>query len=176
MNFAIYPDTWIRDLPLLNFGDGAYLSNKATIGTNIALSNGSILVDSIEFKDNSHLGHLSMVAPGAIVEESVEIGVGCAIGINARIGPKTRIGPGSSVGHGAQVSAGVATGAMCCIGSGTKIASGVVLPNCASIPNRHSISDQSSANRVVNAVVGKGRIRTSDLLQELTRFLASSGG
>lgn len=174
MNFAIYPDTWVRDLPLLKFGNGAYLSNKATIGTNIALSNGSILVDSIEFKDNSYLGHLSMVAPGAIVEESAEIGVGCSIGIKARIGPKSRIGPGSSVGHGAQVSAGVVTGAMCCIGSGTKIASGVILPNCASIPNRQSISDQSSANRRINTFPVKGTIRTSDLLHELTRFLASS--
>lgn len=35
MNFTVYPDTWIRDLPLLDIGEGAYLSNKATIGTNM---------------------------------------------------------------------------------------------------------------------------------------------
>jgi hypothetical protein len=54
MNFVIYPDTWIRDLPLLNFGDCAYLSNKATVGTNIALSNGLILVGPITFKAKSY--------------------------------------------------------------------------------------------------------------------------
>src|SRR5262245_12126123 len=47
LDFTTYPDTWIRDLPLLKIGRGAYLSNKATIGTNIAFPDGSILVDSV---------------------------------------------------------------------------------------------------------------------------------
>jgi hypothetical protein len=40
MKFTVYPDTWIRDLPLLMFGEGAYVSNRATLRTNIVLSNG----------------------------------------------------------------------------------------------------------------------------------------
>lgn len=39
---VIYPDTWIRDLPLLKIGKGSYISNRATIGTNICLSDGNI--------------------------------------------------------------------------------------------------------------------------------------
>jgi hypothetical protein len=31
LNFTVYPDTWIRDLPLLDFGKGAYISNRATL-------------------------------------------------------------------------------------------------------------------------------------------------
>ena len=36
-NFTLYPDTWVRDLPLLHLGEGAYLSNRATMGTNMVL-------------------------------------------------------------------------------------------------------------------------------------------
>jgi hypothetical protein len=42
MDFTIYPDTWIRDLPLLELGRGAYIANRATLGTNIPLSNGKV--------------------------------------------------------------------------------------------------------------------------------------
>jgi len=152
MNFAIYPDTWIRDLPLLHFGDGAYLSNRATVGTNIALSNGSILVDRVILKEGAYLGHLSMVAPGVVVGQSAEIGVGCAVGIKAILGAACRIGPGSCIGHGALLFDRVVTGAMCCIGSGTKIGTGLVLPNFTNVPNRMSVPDQSGLNGFVLSV------------------------
>jgi hypothetical protein len=48
LNFVVYPDTWIRDLPFLRIRDGAYLSNKATIGTNICLPDGTIVVDKVK--------------------------------------------------------------------------------------------------------------------------------
>ena len=57
LDFTVYPDTWIRDLPLLNFGRGAYLSNRATIGTNIILTNGHILVDGITVDEGGLVGH-----------------------------------------------------------------------------------------------------------------------
>lgn len=47
MNFTTYADSWIRDLRLLKISDGAYVSNKATLGTNIVLPKNKILVDSI---------------------------------------------------------------------------------------------------------------------------------
>src|SRR5690606_32657555 len=30
-DFTVYPDTWIRDLPLLHFGSGVYVANRATL-------------------------------------------------------------------------------------------------------------------------------------------------
>jgi hypothetical protein len=40
MTFTVYPDSWIRDLPLLPFGQGEYVANPSTIGTNIVLNKG----------------------------------------------------------------------------------------------------------------------------------------
>jgi hypothetical protein len=42
MDFTVHPDTWIRDLPLLDLGKGAYVANRATLGTNMPLKNGKI--------------------------------------------------------------------------------------------------------------------------------------
>jgi hypothetical protein len=39
LDFKVDPDTWIRDLPLRDLGPGAYVSNRATLGTNMVLSN-----------------------------------------------------------------------------------------------------------------------------------------
>ena len=69
MSFVTYADTWIRDLPLLNIQKGSYLSNKATIGTNIALPDGTILVDYVTIGKSSLVGHLSMLGPGGGTRE-----------------------------------------------------------------------------------------------------------
>jgi hypothetical protein len=70
MNFTIYPDTWIRDLPLLKFEDGVYVSNRATLGTNMVLSNGFLLVGEITLRAKALVGHLAMLAPGVTLEPS----------------------------------------------------------------------------------------------------------
>jgi hypothetical protein len=85
-DFTTYPDTWIRDLPLLKFSDNVYLSNKATIEPNIVLHNNKILIDQITIGENSIVGHLCMLAPGVKIGQDVDIGVGCGIGIKAVIG------------------------------------------------------------------------------------------
>ena len=135
LDISIYPDTWIRDLPLLHLEKGVYLSNRATLGTNIALANGDILVNVIKLGTNVCVGHLSMLGPGVTVGEDAEIGVGSTIGIRAEIGPKAKIGPTTKIGHGAHVHSSVVTGAMCCIGSKAVLWQGLVLPNCSFVPN-----------------------------------------
>jgi carbonic anhydrase/acetyltransferase-like protein (isoleucine patch superfamily) len=136
LDFAIYPDTWIRDLPLLCFGKGAYLSNRATIGTNIALVNGSILVDRITVEEGACVGHLAMLAPGVSVGKLAEVGVGCAIGIRTQIGQRASVGPTSAVEHGVSIGAGVKIGGMSVMGSCTKVYDGLVLPIGSLIPGR----------------------------------------
>lgn len=44
IDITVFPDTWLRDLPLLNIGHGAYLANRATLGTNMCLNDGSIIL------------------------------------------------------------------------------------------------------------------------------------
>ena len=98
--FVIYPDTWVRDLPLLHFGEGAYCSNRSTIGTNMCLQDGTILVDRVSIGEKSVVGHLTMIAPGVKLEKDVDIGVGAAIGIRCRLKQGARVGAGSSINHG----------------------------------------------------------------------------
>ncbi len=101
MEFTVYPDTWIRDLPLLDFGKGAYISNRATIGTNIAMRNGTILVGGVKVEAGALVGHLTMLAPGVKLEEKGEVSVGCAIGMSVTIGTRAFVGPCSVVDAGA---------------------------------------------------------------------------
>ena len=86
LNFTVYPDTWIRDLPLLKLGNGAYIPNRATLGTDLVLTNGRILSDFITVEDGACVGHMSMLAPGVHVGRKAEVGVGCGIGIQTALG------------------------------------------------------------------------------------------
>ncbi len=104
MDFVIYPDTWIRDLPLLDFGRGAYIANRATLGTNMALSNGKSLVDRITIGDGATVGHLAAVALGTRIGNGAEIGVGTAVGVGVRIGANALVNGTSTVNHYARVA------------------------------------------------------------------------
>lgn len=150
LDFAIYPDTWVRDLPLLSFGKGAYLSNRATIGTNIALVKGSILVDRITVDEGACVGHLAMLAPGVYIGKQAEVGVGCAIGIRTQIGQKASISPTSAIEHGVNIGGGVKVGSMSYIGSCTKVHDGLVLLAGSLIPGRRNLRTQEDLREFVS--------------------------
>jgi carbonic anhydrase/acetyltransferase-like protein (isoleucine patch superfamily) len=150
LDFAIYPDTWVRDLPLLSFGKGAYLSNRATIGTNIALVNGSIMVDRITVGEGACVGHLAMLAPGVSVGKLAEVGVGCAIGIRSQIGQRASISPTSAIEHGVNIGEGAKVGSMSYIGSCTKVHDGLVLPAGSLIPGRRNLKTSQDVREFVS--------------------------
>ena len=149
-NFVVYPDTWIRDLPMLNIGEGAYLSNRATIGTNLCLSDGNILVDHIIIGKNSLIGHLAMIAP-CFIGEKTEVGVNVGIGIRTKIGSNVKVGPRSCICHGTRINDGVEIGAMSEIGTRVVIGENIKLPNSTSIPNGAVILDQSDVAKYISA-------------------------
>lgn len=108
MDFTIYPDTWVRDLPLLDFGAGSYLSNKATIGSNmIFIRNGQKIIEvgRIKVGKNAMVGHLTMIGPACEIGDDVQIGVGCGIGRKVKIGERAIIGDTVVLDHGAKVEA-----------------------------------------------------------------------
>jgi NDP-sugar pyrophosphorylase family protein len=127
MDFTIYPDTWVRDLPLLNFGKGAYLSNRATIGTNVILKNGKIVVDSVTVEENGLLGHLSILGPGTVIQKNSEVGVASVLGFGVRVKEDAQIGGFcainhlSSIGNNTKVSNFSYIGVRCNIGEQLKI-------------------------------------------------------
>ncbi|MCI0487033.1 MAG: hypothetical protein L0229_10575 [Blastocatellia bacterium] len=145
MGFTAYPDTWLRDIPLLRLGKGAYLSNRATIGTNIAFPDGSILVDTVTIEEGALVGHLSMLGPGVEVKKGAEVGVGVSIGLKTVIGEGAKINPGCSIEHGVRVGARVRVGAVTYIASGVYIAPDIVIPAGVTIPARTRITTQEEA-------------------------------
>jgi carbonic anhydrase/acetyltransferase-like protein (isoleucine patch superfamily) len=138
MNFTIYPDTWIRDLPLLRFEDGVYVSNRATLGTNMVLSNGFLLVGKITLRANALVGHLAMLAPGVMLEPRAEVGVGTGIGIRTTLETGAFVAPCCMIEHGVRIGKNAAVGGHSYVGSGSKICDRVKL-SCRS-------SDRSANN------------------------------
>ena len=132
-DFTVYPDTWIRDLPLLDIGKGAYLSNRATLGTNIVMKDGSILVGSIHIGEGALVGHLSVSGLGSKFGRDVQIGVGTMMGMKVRLDDEVdiaacaRIDHGTSVGTGARLRSGAYIGSCSRIGSNAIIQGGAVL-------------------------------------------------
>ncbi|RZA14205.1 MAG: hypothetical protein EOP10_28430 [Proteobacteria bacterium] len=150
IEMVTYPDTWIRDLPLLHLGKGAYLANKATIGTNMCLSDGTILVDKISIGENSVIGHLCMLAPGVQIGSNSETGSGCAIGIGVILGNQVRIGPMALINHGARITDGVKVGASCYIGSKVQInVKGLSIPGSTNIPDNSVINSESDLHSFI---------------------------
>lgn len=148
----IAPDAWIRDLPLLQLSEGTYVANKATLGTNICLADGTVLVDRIRTGKGAMIGHLAMIAPGCTIGAGAEIGVGCAIGIRVRIGENTRVSPTCSINHGARIGNSVVVGAKSYVGLGATIGDGIRLPSGSCIPDGAVVHSQED----VASYLGRG--------------------
>jgi UDP-3-O-[3-hydroxymyristoyl] glucosamine N-acyltransferase len=145
MNFTIYPDTWIRDLPLLKFEDGVYVSNRATLGTNMVLSNGFLLVGEIKLRAKALVGHLAMLAPGVVLEQGAEVAVGCGIGIKTVLEEGAFIAPCCTIEHGVRIGRKAVVGSHSYVGSASKVCEGVKLPGGAVIAPRTMVRGARSS-------------------------------
>jgi len=150
MSFTVYPDTWIRDLPLLHFENGVYVSNRVTLGSNVVLSNGSLLVEGITLGPNSLVGHLSMLAPGVELAAGAEVGVGCEIGIRTKLGREAFVGPSSTIEHSVRLGAMTRIGCHSYIGSGSTIDDGAQIACASVIASRSRIQVQTKIHDIAN--------------------------
>lgn len=119
MNFTFYPDTWIRDLPLLDFGEGSYLSNKATIGSNIiTIRNQKKVIEVGRIKVGEHglVGHLSAIAPGVEMGKESSIGICSGVGLKVVLSEKSVVGDYAVVDHGVAIESGASIGSASYVG------------------------------------------------------------
>lgn len=140
MNFTTYPDTWIRDLPLLELGCGAYIANRATLGTNLALPTGEIMVAPISIGKNGLVGHLVAIACGSSLGERSEIGACAAVGYKTKIGDNTQVAGKCVVEHGVIIGDNCSIGTSSYIGSASRVANGVNILPGSTIPPRSKIA------------------------------------
>lgn len=171
LDITLYPDTWIRDLPILNFGAKTYLSNRATIGSNMCLNDGSILVDGISIGEGAMVGHLVMVAPGNKIGAKSEIGVGTALGIRVRIGLSSIIKPTCAINHGVVIGDSCDIGPHSYIGLKTVIGNNIVLPAGSNIPNGSAIMNQDEANSFYSSETKKLEATRDAITQLLIKSL-----
>jgi carbonic anhydrase/acetyltransferase-like protein (isoleucine patch superfamily) len=148
LDVTIQSDTWLRDLPLLDLGEGAYLSNKATIGTNICMPDGTIVVGPVHVGRQAMIGHAAIIGPGAVLGDRVEVGIGTGIGIRARIGARTIVGPWSLVYHGVRIGTDCHIGAACHIGTKATIGDGLSIPFGTLIPPRTAVRTAGDVARL----------------------------
>ena len=151
LNFTVYPDTWIRDLPLLHLGEKSYCSNRSTLGTNMCLQDGTILVDRIHLGDRSVLGHLGMLAPGVKLDNDVEVGSGVALGIRCHMKEGSRIGAGSSVNHGSVIGARTEIGGHSVFGLRVEIGPDIKMPVGTSIPAGAIVATQDDVKKYISS-------------------------
>jgi len=146
-NFVVYPDTWIRDLPLLEIGAGAYLSNRATLGSNICLQDGSILVDKIRIGEKALIGHLCIVGPGCKIESGAELGVHSALGIRVNLKSGSSVKPECGINHGSVIGENTSVGSRshigmrCIVGPNLKIPAGANIPNGSILQFQRDVDD-----------------------------------
>lgn len=139
LDFTVYPDTWIRDLPLLDLGEGAYLGNRATLGTNMAMSNGTSFVDRITVGAHATIGHLAVLAPGVAIGANAEIGARATIGIRATIGANANVQPCAGINHAARIGARATIGTSSYVGAAAIVDDGAQLAAAASVANRGTL-------------------------------------
>jgi acetyltransferase-like isoleucine patch superfamily enzyme len=146
LDFQTYPDTWLRDLPLLSIGKGAYLSNKATISPNMCLKNGKIIVMPVSIGDGSLIGHMTMIAPGVTIGADSEVGVGVSIGVRARIGASTLVDHITTIDHEVTIGDRCTIGLRAYVGRKAVVMDGIKIPPGAIVPARSVIASQADAD------------------------------
>lgn len=161
MNFTIYPDAWIRDLPLLDFGVGSYIANRCTLGTNVALTNGDILVGPIHVGDGATVGHLALVGLGTSIGAGSELSIGTDVGLKNAIGKNVVVSPASVVGHKTTIGNNVHLGQSSYVGNGVTIESGLRVPPGANIGARAVLKTREDI-----ATYFSSQTRTKDITQE----------
>jgi acetyltransferase-like isoleucine patch superfamily enzyme len=175
VKFVLYPDTWVRDLPLLNFGEGSYCSNRSTIGSNMCLQDGSILVDRVSMGAKSVLGHLSMVAPGVRLGDEVELGVGVALGVRCHMKRGARVGSGSSLNHGVVFGERSEIGGHSHVGLRVEVANDIKIPAGANIPAGAVIRTPADVNKYLSSENQVLRDQVSSLGEQLKKSLEGLG-
>jgi carbonic anhydrase/acetyltransferase-like protein (isoleucine patch superfamily) len=168
-NFTVYPDTWLRDLPVLKIEEGAYLSNRATIASNMCLTDGTVIVDHIAFGRKCLVGHLAAVGPGSKLADDTEVGVYTVLGIKTRLDAAAKVGPCCAVNHGSILESGAEVGTHSFIGVKSVVRSGVKVPAGSNIPPGSVISSQADLDRISQAET----VNLNSLRSRLGKSLAS---
>lgn len=130
LRFTIYPDVWVRDWPLIDIGEDAYIANKATISPNMALADGTLVVAPVSVGARVLVGHGALIAPGTMLGDRARVGTGASVGFGTRVGTGASIGDIAGLDHHVRVGAAASVGNAARIVARGMLADGELLDAC----------------------------------------------
>ena len=135
LKFTIYPNCWLRDLPLLDIGEDAYLADGIVLGTNqVTPDQKFISVGRISIGNRTIFDQQCMLGYGATVGDQCIVGVRACVGVKSRIGNNTVVSGMATVGHGCKVGNNVNLGERSSVCSFAIVEDGVKLENNGVVP------------------------------------------
>jgi len=154
LDFTIYPNAWLRDLPLLDIGAGAYLADGIVLGTNqVTRDQSELRVGPIGIGARTIFDQRCMVGLGATIGADCVIGIQSLVGLGSTIGDGTTVSGNTRICHYARIGRGVTLGYDVFVGLGAEVADGVVVPDCARIPAHARVTAEGTQEQAV----GRGR-------------------
>jgi carbonic anhydrase/acetyltransferase-like protein (isoleucine patch superfamily) len=154
VDFVVYPDTWLRDLPVLKVGKQSYLSNKSSIATNICLMDDTILVEGIEIGQKSCVGHGTLIGPGTKMGDGVELGANITSGIRVKYGNGCKVYEICGIHHGTIIEDHAVIEAGTILGLRSRIGQGVRIREASHIHTGVRVMTQDEADQFYSAETG----------------------
>lgn len=142
MTFTMYPNVWLRDLPLLKFGHKVYMGDGMLLGTNqISPDQKTVKVGRIEIGDESIFDQQCAIGLGSSVGTHSQFGFRCAIGLKSSIGNNVRIREMTGIGNCVQIGDGTYIGQNCSIHDFVIIEPGTHIVDSTRIPGFSIVSN-----------------------------------
>lgn len=135
VNFTIYPNAWLRDLPLLDIGKNTYLADGILLGTNqVSTDQQFITVGKISIGDHTIIDQRGAIGYSTNIGKNCTLGLRFAIGIKGSIGNNTSTGEMVAIGHGVKIGNNVSIGQGTIIGNMSTIDDDITIGLGKTIP------------------------------------------
>jgi len=158
MKFTIYPNAWLRDLPLLEFGENVYLADGIVLGTNqVSADQKCVHVDTIKIGTESTINQQVSIGYGTHIGVQCLLGFGTVVGMKTKIGNKTVCEAKANIGHRVKIGRDVRIGQMCFLGNFSIIEDGVRLAPVTVIPPFSLVTKDGR----INSIKGKGKLEAA---------------
>lgn len=140
LDFTLYPNAWIRDLPLLDIGEKCYLADGILLGTNrVSIDQKILRVDHVTIGAHTIFDQQCAVGPGTTIGKDCIIGFQSRISAKCSIGDRVRLGEAVSVGSMSEIGADVLIGQGSFISDLVTIEEGAVLPTQTRVPPKSHV-------------------------------------
>lgn len=138
LDFTIYPNAWLRDLPLVTIGKRAYLGDHILLGTNsVSIDQQYVRVGEIKIGEGVVMDQQCAIGLGTSIGNFSHFAFRTAVGLKSRIGEHVHVGVGTMIGNKVTIGDGVKMGQMCVAHDFVLIESGAHVADSVHIPSHH---------------------------------------